>query len=526
MRKDGTRVPILVGGAYLDLTKQLSVGFVLDLSERREAEAERAARRVADLANQAKSEFLANMSHELRTPLNAILGYTELLKTDSSLSVRQRKRLDTIDHSGNHLLALINDILDLARVEAGRLEVFPAPVDLRQVVNEVVDIVRVKAAEKGLALHRDMATDLPRTVLLDKKRFMQVLLNLLSNSVKFTDQGAVTLVVQALPGASPSSESEGRTQPAVRLRIEVKDTGVGMTEADSARVFQAFEQAGHRERREGGVGLGLSISRQLVRAMGGDILVRSRLGEGSEFSFEIDVPVVDAEPAVAMSSTERVGYTGPRKSILVVDDIEGNRAMLRDVLGTLGFDVSEAGNGMECIEAVRNRRPDLIVMDLAMPVMDGCEATRQIRLTQSPADLPILATSAGVAPEADLRSRDAGANAFLPKPIERGRLLDVIGKLMRLTWIDGDSLPPTVKSVDSGGADDLLRPPPEEMVTLQRLARIGNMSALRKRADYLKKLDDKYAPFATRLADLAEGFQSTAIVALVCGDVAEPARQA
>jgi len=428
VRKDGSRVPVLAGGTFLEPTQQLTMSFVLDLTERRQAETEREARRAADLANRAKSEFLANMSHELRTPLNAVLGYAQLLRLDSGLSDRQCRGLDTIRQSGEHLLALIDDILDLARVEAGRLELYPSAVDVRPFLESVADIIRVKADEKHLGFRFEAAGDLPRTVRLDGKRLRQVLLNLLSNAVKFTDRGHVTLRVQALPAGD---DSDGT----VHLRFEVHDSGVGMSEAELARLFQPFEQVGDVRRRQAGAGLGLAISRQLVRLMDGDIQVHSQLGQGSVFQFDIRVTAQAQAPMAPAVRRGRVtGYEGPRKSVLVVDDARQNREMLLDALGMLGFELTSAEDGAECIEVARATRPDLIVMDLTMPVMDGCEATRRLRNIPALASVPVIGISASATSEAEARCREAGANAFIAKPIDRDTLLDTMGNLMHLAW--------------------------------------------------------------------------------------------
>lgn len=433
VRKDGSRVPVLAGGTFLEPTRQLTMGFVLDLTERRQAEAEREARRAADLANRAKSEFLANMSHELRTPLNAILGYAQLLRFDRGLSDRQCRGLDTIRQGGEHLLALIDDILDLARVEAGRLELFQSAVGLHAFLESVADIIRIKADEKRLGFHFEVAGDLPRTVRLDDKRLRQVLLNLLSNAVKFTDKGHVSLLVRALP--HDGSEAE------VHLRFEVHDSGVGMSEAELARLFQPFEQVGEVRRRQAGAGLGLAISRQLGRLMGGDIEVRSQPGQGTVFQFDIRVSAEAQAPAAPSARRGRVtGYEGPRKNVLVVDDAGQNREMLLDTLGALGFRLLSAEDGAECLEVARATRPDLVMMDMTMPVMDGCEATRRLRNIPALAGVPVIAMSASATLEAEARSREAGANAFIAKPIDHETLLDTIGVLMKLAWTCEESM--------------------------------------------------------------------------------------
>jgi len=270
-----TKVPLCGdGGEVLGIA-----GINLDITERKAAEAELfKAKRQAEEATRAKSEFLATMSHELRTPLNAVLGYASILQGDAGLSAQQRSRLATIEHSGRHLLSVVNDLLDIAKIEAGRFELAQEHVDLRAVAQSVMDMVRVKATDKGLSCGCEVSATVPALVTVDGRRLSQVLLNLLGNAVKFTDSGEVRLRIGlAFPGPTP------------RLRFEVRDTGVGMREEERQRIFEAWEQAGDEVRRRDGAGLGLAISRQLVQAMGGTLYADSAPGIGSVFSFDLDV---------------------------------------------------------------------------------------------------------------------------------------------------------------------------------------------------------------------------------------------
>lgn len=478
------------------------------------ADAERA-KDAAVVANRAKSDFLATMSHELRTPLNGILGFAQILQRDKSLSERQARGVKIIDESGQHLLTLINDILDLARIDAAKLDLFPSEVNLSAFLQVMSDIVRVKAEEKSLTFSCQSGAGLPAAVHVDEKRLRQVLLNLLSNSVKFTDSGQVGLIVKVVTKGRPPEGSSGLANSTCRLRFEVRDSGIGMNEAQLARLFQPFEQVAGADRREGGTGLGLAISRQLIRLMGGEIEVSSQLGKGSVFSFELELPAVLVRNAALPERGNLAGYEGPRKKILVVDDVAQNRAMLLDSLGALGFQVSDAANGAECLDEIRTNRPDLIMMDVMMPVMDGIEATRHIRLSPKLVDVPILATSASATHEVEVQCLTAGANAFISKPIDQELLLATIGRLLGIRWIDekAESQPPVAIHAEFDATE--VGPPPQELSELRRLARVGNMRAIREWADHLKHLNSKYAPFATRLAGLAEECQSKAITTLV-----------
>jgi PAS domain S-box-containing protein len=404
-----------------------TVGVARNVSERKAVEAarEEALSEARQLARQ-RSEFLAQMSHELRTPLNAIMGFAQILQRDKMLTERQTRALKIIDESGRHLLTLINDVLDLARVDAAKLELHPVELNLQVFLQLIRDTIQLKAEEKSLLLTVQAAPDLPSTVRVDDKRLRQVLLNLLSNAVKFTDSGSITLRVTCRPPLN---------QATTRLRFEVADEGIGMSDEQILRLFRPFEQVSEAKRREGGAGLGLAISRHLVRLMGGDIDVRSRVGEGSVFAFEIDVPASWVHTRVVLQSGAPVGYRGARRKILLVDDVMHNRAILLEELSSLGFQVAEAANGLEAIEAAARFQPDLIVMDLTMPVMDGFEATRRLREIPRNARLPIIAMSANSTADTQARSRRAGANEFVGKPDQQAALVNAIGDLLHLDWV-------------------------------------------------------------------------------------------
>lgn len=398
---------------------------VRDATLRKEAERHLiAARDAAETARAAQATFLANMSHELRTPLNAVLGYAQILGMDSSLGPQQQLRINAIRRSGEHLLALINDLLDLAKHDAGKLELTLGNVQLSECLRVISDIIRVKSEEAGLAFIIDVAPDVPATIIADERRLRQVLLNLLSNAVKFTDRGEVSLTVRL-------THSDAQI---ARLRFDVRDTGVGMSQDQIAKLFSPFQQVGDARRRNIGSGLGLAISRQLVRLMGADIQVTSKPGQGTDFSFELEVPMVrdgDGPPAVPRRI---VGYEGPRKRILVVDDMPANRLVLGDMLRPLGFEIDEASNGEEAIEHALTVLPDLVVMDLEMPVMGGPQAMAMIRQTAALKMVPIIAVSATAEADAVRVGPGLEADAFLAKPLDRERLLREIAERLRLNW--------------------------------------------------------------------------------------------
>ncbi|RKE36326.1 PAS domain S-box-containing protein [Paraburkholderia sp. BL23I1N1] len=461
----------------------------------------------ADAANQAKSDFLAHMSHEVRTPLNGILGYAQILSRDKSLDQRQVDGITVIQRSSEHLLAIINDILDMAKIEAGRAELSVSDIPLDRFIYFIAETIQVKATEKGLSFACEMAPDLPAGVRVDEKRLRQVLLNLLSNAIKFTEEGSVRLRIDFLPP--------------VRLRFEVQDTGIGIDEARLEAIFRPFEQVSDARHRVGGTGLGLAISRQFVRLMGGEIHVESRRGAGSAFSFELNVPVVAPQAAVVPPEWTVSGYKGPRKTVLVVDDVAANRAVAVDMLGQLGFDMVEACNGLEALEKAKALRPALILMDVVMPGMDGLEATRRLREMPEFGGLPIVAVSADASGSDAAKSLAAGANAFLSKPVDFSGLLSQIAALLNIEW--SDEVPqtqatgagrPAVRTADPS-AGTLIVPPPGEIEALHHLARLGDMRAILQHATHLTELDERYRPFADHLCQLAKHYRSKAILSFV-----------
>jgi len=422
LHQDGSTIPVFISSVWF-ADRQEAVAFVLDHSEHRRLETERRAREAAELANEAKTTFLANMSHELRTPLNAILGFSQLMQQDTQGSPTQQRFAGLIRDSGEHLLALIEDVLDIARVEAGRLELYPTVVDLRALLDGVSSTCALRCTAKHVAFTSQLETDLPRSVLVDEKRLRQTLLNLLDNAAKFTDAGQVKLRVITLLTDADSA----------RLRFEVEDTGAGIARDDIDKVFQPFEQVGETRLRRGGAGLGLAISRRLVRLMGSEIRVLSQPGKGSRFWFDLDVELAEARPE-PVSRGNPAGYEGEVRSVLVADDVELNRTLLRSILAPLGFEVHEASDGQEACDTASRIEPHLILIDSVMPVRDGVDAIARMRAMPALKATPIISISASAMATDRDRCLAAGANAFLPKPIHIPSLLEAIRDAVGLEW--------------------------------------------------------------------------------------------
>ncbi|NJL90055.1 MAG: response regulator, partial [Coleofasciculaceae cyanobacterium SM2_1_6] len=411
------------------------------------------AKQAADSANQAKSEFLANMSHELRTPLNGILGYAQILGRTKTIPEKERHGVNIIHQCGTHLLTLINDILDISKIEARKLELAPQPVCLPALIQGVVEISQIRAQQKSINFIYEPDSNLPEGVIVDEKRLRQVLINLVGNAVKFTDRGSVTLKVEPLKPLNNASVF-------ARLRFSIIDTGVGIAPENIQKLFKAFGQVGDRSRQAEGTGLGLAISQQIVQLMGGKIHVESQPGVGSEFYFEVNIPfATDWTQQQANNAAHIIGYQGEQKRILIVDDRWENRSIIVNLLEPLGFIVTEAENGQDGLDKMRASLPDLVITDLQMPIINGFEMISQLRDDPDLKHLKVLVSSASVAQLDQQMSLDAGGDDFLAKPVDTQDLFNALARHLQLTWNYEET-------TNIAHASEVIAPPPADLQIL------------------------------------------------------------
>lgn len=473
-----------------------------ELAERRRIEGElQQAKEAAEAASQAKGAFLANMSHELRTPLNAILGFAQLLARDPNLTADQLDSLKTIQHSGEHLLTLINDVLDMSKIEAGRLTLRPADFDLRHMLNGLEDLFKLRAADKHLTLLFDIAPDLPSYVRADEGKLRQVIINLLGNAVKFTTSGGV-----ALRAAYQQD----------RLRVEVEDSGPGLTAEDLALIFKPFVQAPNGPKVLEGTGLGLSISYEFVRLMGGELRVNSTPGQGSTFAFEVPVALsTEAEVPRAQVIRRVIGLEPgqPRYRLLVVDDRAVSRLLLIKLLAPLGFEVREAANGQEALAVWADWQPHLIWLDMRMPVMDGHEAARQIKHAAGESAPVIIALTASAFQEERESILAEGFADFLRKPFREDEIFERLTRHLGVRFVYADEaaavaaqpLTPDRLVAATGQAADW-------RADLQQATVAADLDRMLVLIDQLRPTD---SALADQLTELARNFNYDQILRLV-----------
>ncbi|MDM8568119.1 ATP-binding protein [Thiotrichales bacterium HSG1] len=441
------------------------------------------ARKQAETANQTKSEFLASMSHELRTPLNGILGYAQILRRDKTLNNQQQDAIHTMQKSGEHLLTLINDILDLSKIEAHKMELNTKIFQLPEFLKDIIDMIQIKV-HQGIKFEYKFCKDLPIAVEGDEVRLRQVLVNLLGNAIKFTTQGRVYFQVSCQTG---------------KFHFKIQDTGHGIAPEQLQTIFEPFRQAGGGFVE--GTGLGLPISKRFIEMMGGKIQVQSVIGEGSIFEFELQLPKVkDWQPEI-IQQHNIIGFKSKQNKILIVDDKIPNRMVMISLLTPLGFILKEAENGKQGIEIANEFLPDVIIMDLVMPVMDGLDAIKHISKISELEHTTIIGASASAFDINRSECFAAGCHEFIAKPIQTDELLDKIGKNLELEWLYEES------EMDISDISlEMIAPSTDIVQKLYDLVLEGDIDAISEQVVELKNLDDKYIPFAKQLQQLADEF--------------------
>jgi signal transduction histidine kinase/FixJ family two-component response regulator len=477
------------------------------------------ARVQAETANRAKSVFLANMSHELRTPLNAILGFSELISRDERIPPEQLENLEIIMRSGQHLLTLINDVLEMSKIEAGQTTLNRTSFDLYSLLKTLQEMFHLRAANKGLQLLFDCAPDVPQYIQADSHKLRQVLINLLSNAVKFTEQGHVSLRVKKRNDI-PLFHQENEDKYLILL-FEVEDTGIGIAPTEHLNIFNPFIQANITRNMQEGTGLGLPISRQFVRLMGGELSVKSEVGRGSLFKFHIEVSLANShEVPQEKRSRQIIGLAAgqPTSRLLVVEDRWANRRLLVKLLAPYGFELREASNGQEALEIWQAWQPDLIWMDMRMPVMDGYEATKRIKATPQGKQTPIIALTASVFKEQRVRILAAGCDDLVKKPFHEEEIFEKMGQHLGLRYIYQDRPPPTQTAQTNHESPPQLTPatlatlPSDLLTSLQQATIRANFNDI---FEILDKIRPHHATFADQLAALAKNFEYERILDLL-----------
>ena len=478
-----------------------------EIVERKRIEKQlRFAEEVAQNSSQAKSEFLANMSHELRTPLNGILGFTQILQRTESLTEKGRKGVGIIYQCGSHLLTLINDVLDLSKIEARKLELHPVDFYLPAFIDSVTEICRIRAEQKVIAFHVELDPDLPTGIHADEKRLRQVLINLLGNAIKFTHQGSVTFKVEVV-----GQESNANGQTNYKIRFQIIDTGTGITPEQADKIFQPFEQVGNQKQQSEGTGLGLAISQKIVLLLGGQIQVESEFGKGSTFWFEVKLPESKdwAKVSRVVEQGTIIDYQGQRRTILIADDRWENRSVIVNLLEPVGFTVVEASQGQEAWEQALVYKPDLIITDLVMPILDGFEFINRLRESEQFKEIAIIASSASVFAIDQHKSIDIGANVFLPKPVEAETLLEMLRQFLQIEWIFDGKVDAIKKNYTGSLAqpNEMISPVKEVLQQLLELAQDGDIQRILEITQLLSVADEQLSAFAEQIIQLASNFQ-------------------
>ncbi len=482
-----------------------------DVTEQRKNEKELIdAREQAEAANRSKSIFLANMSHEIRTPMNAILGYTQIMRRDNDCSPTQKEYIDIIHRSGEHLLGLINDILEMSKIEAGHSGLNIEEFDFIALLKDIRDMFEMRCSTRNLHFDFIKTTKLPDWLKADGRKIRQVLMNLLGNAIKFTEKGGILMEVGCV--------REAEHQDVCEVTIRVKDSGCGIDDSELGKVFEAFEQVRNGAGPEKGTGLGMAISRRFARMMGGDITVSSAPGRGSVFTFTFRVKLSENYDRTFFTNDEPVvcgfapGTSAPK--VLIVDDVADNRNLLKEILTPIGFNICEASDGTEAITAFILYRPDAILMDRRMPNMDGIEATRKIRELPGGKDVAIIIVTASVLDQQVDEIKQSMINGFVGKPFKESQILSALSETTGVKY--------TYKTTHHRAAADqsfnldnaaLMRIPQDAIERISDMAEIGNIVELKKLIT--DNIEGRYPELAAELIVMANTYRYQDIINIV-----------
>ncbi|HSH02380.1 MAG TPA: PAS domain S-box protein [Anaerolineae bacterium] len=509
-RADGTRIPTTQAITIIrnEADEPISIGAIVrDVSDFKQMTYQlKQAKERAIAANRAKSAFLASMSHELRTPLNAILGFSQLMSRDRGLTAEQQDNLQIINRSGEHLLALINDVLEMSKIEAGRTSLHLTEFDLHRLFEDMEDMFFLRANGKGLSLLLEREPNVPRYVRADEGKLRQVLINLISNAIKFTDKGGITIRARY--------HDDNHVHGHHHLHVEVEDTGQGIAPDEIGQLFEAFVQTKSGATSQEGTGLGLAISYQFVKLMGGELSAKSKLGQGSLFKFALDLTPVDAAAVTILQPTRRaIGLQPdqPTYKLLIAEDRLENRKLLVQLLRPFGFEIREAVNGQEAINIWQQWQPDLIWMDIRMPIMDGYQATKHIKATPQGQHTKIVAITASAFEEDRTLILQAGCDDFVRKPFRDEDIITALEKHLGLNFIfDEDNA--TNIDTPSLAADNITHIPPALLGQLHQATLEADFDAI---FTTISHIQTDYPAIATSLAELANNYQYDQLLTLI-----------
>ncbi|MDH3972948.1 MAG: ATP-binding protein [Deltaproteobacteria bacterium] len=511
VRKDGLEFPIEIHTKQIPYkNRRCKVAAVRDITERKQAEESlRKAKEASESANRAKSLFLANMSHELRTPLNAILGFSGMIGRDRDTPAPVQEKVAIINRSGEHLLSMINDVLDLSKIEAGRVELEESVFDLPRMLEDMGRMFEVRAESAGLRFDLEKSPNLPQFIKADAGKLRQIVINLLGNAVKFTKEGVVVLRARTLPMADDP--------PMVTLQLEVEDSGPGIAPEQEEHIFEAFVQAGKSPEAADGTGLGLAITKSFVELMGGEISVESKPGEGSLFSVKLPVALADASEVGVMEAVKpAVSGLQPgqnRWRILVVEDNIENRLLLSSLLEQAGFELRTSENGEEAVHLFEQWQPHFIWMDMRMPVMDGYQATSKIRSLPGGDKVKIVALTASAFKEQRKNILDTGCDDVVYKPFKSHEIFDAMAEQLGVRYIYEEELEKEAAEPEITLTSDILADLPEELRSvLKETAHNLDISAVN---DVIVRIGNKQPEIARGLLLLVKEFRFEKVLELL-----------